>query len=107
MWRRFFSDSKVYTATINLPKTKFPGRLKPKERLDVQKRVNQDVLSQVYSQQNDPNTPAKFILHDGPPYANGDLHMGHAVNKVNLFIPVSLLNLFTTPVPSRSSRTSP
>lgn len=41
MWRRFFSDSKVYTATINLPKTKFPARLKPKERLDVQKRVNQ------------------------------------------------------------------
>lgn len=41
MWRRFFSDSKAYTATINLPKTKFPVRLKPKERLDVQKRVNQ------------------------------------------------------------------
>lgn len=40
MWRRFFSDSKVYTSTINLPKTKFPARLKPNERLDVQKRVN-------------------------------------------------------------------
>lgn len=41
MWRRFFSDTKVYTGTVNLPKTKFPGRLKPKERLDVQKRLNQ------------------------------------------------------------------
>lgn len=101
MWRRFFSDSKVYTSTINLPKTKFPARLKPKERLEVQKRLNQvnisilhkhvsllrrflfqDVFSQVYNLQNDPNRQSDFVLHDGPPYANGDLHMGHAVNKV-------------------------
>lgn len=41
MWRRFFSDSKSYTKTVNLPKTKFPARIKPKERQIVQNKLNQ------------------------------------------------------------------
>lgn len=37
----------------------------------------------MYNWQRDNLKGPEFVLHDGPPYANGDLHMGHAVNKVN------------------------
>lgn len=40
-------------------------------------------FSEVYNWQREHLNGPEFVLHDGPPYANGDLHMGHAVNKVN------------------------
>lgn len=38
----------------------------------------------IYERLLEDNTGEKFVLHDGPPYANGDLHIGHALNKVTL-----------------------
>ncbi|GBP67419.1 Isoleucine--tRNA ligase, mitochondrial [Eumeta japonica] len=39
-------------------------------------------FSDLYNWQRDHATGPEFVLHDGPPYANGNLHMGHAVNKI-------------------------
>ena len=68
---------------VNLLDTPFPmrGDLAKREPQWVaqwhqQKRY--DKIRQVAAEQNRP----KFILHDGPPYANGDIHIGHAVNKI-------------------------
>lgn len=36
----------------------------------------------IYERLSEENPGEKFVLHDGPPYANGDLHIGHALNKV-------------------------
>ena len=36
----------------------------------------------IYESLQEQNTGPKFVLHDGPPYANGDLHIGHALNKL-------------------------
>lgn len=38
----------------------------------------------IYERLLEDNTGEKYVLHDGPPYANGDLHIGHALNKVTL-----------------------
>jgi len=70
-----------YKNTLNLPKTSFPmkGNLAQREP---------EVLAywekhNIYQQIRDSRKGAeRFILHDGPPYANGDIHIGHAVNKV-------------------------
>ena len=72
-----------YKDTLNLPKTSFPMKgnlsqrepefLKAWEKMDLYGKIRE-----ICRQQNRPT----FILHDGPPYANGDIHIGHAVNKV-------------------------
>ena len=70
-----------YRATLNLPDTPFPMRGDlPKREPGWVKEWNEQGL---YKQLRDVRCNApKFILHDGPPYANGQIHMGHAVNKV-------------------------
>ena len=70
-----------YRSTLNLPDTPFPMRG------DLPKRepgwVKEWDEKGVYKKLRDARTNApKFILHDGPPYANGQIHMGHAVNKI-------------------------
>ncbi|MFS0782381.1 isoleucine--tRNA ligase [Bacillus sp. 1P06AnD] len=70
-----------YKDTLLMPKTEFPmrGNL-PKREPEMQKSWNDmDIYKKV--QDRTKGLP-KFILHDGPPYANGDIHMGHALNKV-------------------------
>ena len=70
-----------YRATLNLPDTPFPmrGDLAKREPAWVRQWNDEGV----YRQLRDARRHApKFILHDGPPYANGQIHMGHAVNKV-------------------------
>ncbi|GHC53832.1 isoleucine--tRNA ligase [Alcaligenes pakistanensis] len=70
-----------YKNSLNLPDTPFPMRG------DLAKRepgwINQWEENKVYAaiRQASAGRP-KFILHDGPPYANGDIHIGHAVNKI-------------------------
>ena len=70
-----------YKNTLNLPDTPFPMRG------DLAKREPQ-MLAQWQAQQRyqkirmAKHGKPKFILHDGPPYANGDIHLGHAVNKI-------------------------
>ncbi|MCK5479972.1 MAG: class I tRNA ligase family protein, partial [Gammaproteobacteria bacterium] len=70
-----------YKDTLNLPKTAFPmkGNL-PNREPEVLKRWEE---SDLYGQLRKACAGRpRFVLHDGPPYANGDIHIGHAVNKV-------------------------
>src|SRR5476649_728346 len=75
------SDAKDYSSTLFLPETNFPMRagLPQKEpellarwqRLDLYARLRAAARGRI-----------KFVLHDGPPYANGNIHIGHALNKI-------------------------
>ena len=70
-----------YRATLNLPDTPFPMRGDLPKREPGWAQQWQD--DGIYKQLRDARCHApKFILHDGPPYANGQIHMGHAVNKL-------------------------
>lgn len=69
-----------YSQTLLLPKTPFDLRANANKREpEIQKLW--DELS-VYEDLQEMNIGESFVLHDGPPYANGDLHMGHALNKI-------------------------
>ncbi len=70
-----------YKNTLNLPKTEFPmkGNLPNKEPLIQEKWEKENLYSQLLDSSKNRE---KYILHDGPPYANGDIHIGHAVNKI-------------------------
>lgn len=71
---------KKYKNTLNLPKTNFPIKLKPQNEMQlVEKWEKEDTFNSVKASR--PDAP-DFVLHDGPPYANGDLHHGHLLNKV-------------------------
>jgi isoleucyl-tRNA synthetase len=70
-----------YKDTLLMPKTDFPmrGNL-PNREPDMQAEWNEkEVYKKVQERTKD---RPLFILHDGPPYANGDIHMGHALNKI-------------------------
>ena len=70
-----------YKATLNLPKTDFPMRAGlPTREPETLKRWNDMGLYQKIRQVAEGRP--KFILHDGPPYANGAIHIGHALNKI-------------------------
>ena len=74
-------NSKSYKSTLNLPKTDFGMRagLLTKEPTRLKAWADQDMYGQVrLARQGAP----RYILHDGPPYANGDIHMGTLLNKV-------------------------
>ena len=70
-----------YKDTINLPKTAFamkanlanrePGMIEAWEEAELYGRIQRETAGRPL-----------WVLHDGPPYANGDIHMGHAVNKI-------------------------
>ena len=70
-----------YKATLNLPATDFPmkGNLPQREPEQLARWEAMDLYGQL--RQTRHGSP-KFVLHDGPPYANGEIHIGHAVNKV-------------------------
>lgn len=70
-----------YKDSVNLPKTAFPLRKKHKE-VD-SKLVEQTSNIGLYSKMIDfRKGTEQFIIHDGPPYANGNIHIGHAMNKI-------------------------
>ncbi len=70
-----------YKATLNLPETAFPMKAGlPQREPETLKRWNSIGLYQKLRQIGEGRP--KFILHDGPPYANGNIHIGHAVNKI-------------------------
>lgn len=74
------TEAKSYKDSVNLPQTNFNMRANSVTREpELQKFWEEEQIYQRLSQTN-PGEP--FILHDGPPYANGDLHIGHALNKV-------------------------
>lgn len=66
-------------STIRLPSSKFPPRPTPESLLKYAKRCSNDLYAW---QRKARPTNSTFTLHDGPPYANGDLHVGHALNKI-------------------------
>lgn len=69
-----------YKATLNLPKTDFPMKadLPKREPLSLEFWQKQAIYRLIQEKSKDKE---KYILHDGPPYANGDIHIGHALNK--------------------------
>ena len=70
-----------YGKTLNLPNTDFPMRANlPQREPEVLKKWNNEKLYEAILEKNK-NKPS-FILHDGPPYANGDIHCGHTLNKI-------------------------
>ncbi|EMA6341255.1 isoleucine--tRNA ligase [Bacillus cytotoxicus] len=70
-----------YKNTLLMPKTEFPmrGNLPKREPAMQEKWAEMNIYEKV--QERTKGRPL-FVLHDGPPYANGDIHMGHALNKV-------------------------
>ena len=69
-----------YKDTVNLPKTQFDMRANAiKREPELQKFWAEQ---QIYERLSQNNPGELFILHDGPPYANGSLHIGHALNKI-------------------------
>lgn len=72
-----------YKHTLNLPATDFPMKAGLPNREPAMLAHWQEIdLYQQMRKQGETENREKFILHDGPPYANGDIHIGHAVNKI-------------------------
>jgi isoleucyl-tRNA synthetase len=74
------TEAKSYKNTVNLPQTAFNMRANAVQREPELQQFWAE--NQIYEQLSQNNIKDSFILHDGPPYANGSLHMGHALNKV-------------------------
>ncbi len=87
-----------YSETVNLPETEFsmkanladnePGRLKEWDENNLYERI-----------QTNRSGDETFVLHDGPPYANGDIHIGHALNKIlkDIFVRYKTMRGFRAP----------
>jgi isoleucyl-tRNA synthetase len=85
-----------YKDTLNLPKTAFPmkaglDRLEPRILAEWE-----DIYAKIREARKD---APKYILHDGPPYANGDIHMGHALNKIlkDIIVKIKTMEGFDAP----------
>ncbi|MDR0500132.1 MAG: class I tRNA ligase family protein, partial [Coriobacteriales bacterium] len=79
------SDKKTdYKNTMNLPQTDFAMRanLAQNEPIRLQKWQDSKLYEQILAKNASLEPRKTFILHDGPPYANGPIHMGHAFNKI-------------------------
>ena len=73
--------SQDYNSTLNLPKTEFPMRAGlPQSEPVTLERWNEEGVYEKLMEKN--AGKPKFVLHDGPPYANGNIHLGTALNKV-------------------------
>ncbi|MEM6506432.1 MAG: class I tRNA ligase family protein, partial [Planctomycetota bacterium] len=75
-------DPKRYKKTLNLPKTAFPmkANLVQNEPASIKRWGKLDVYGKLRTKRKEDNAEA-FVFHDGPPYANGDIHLGHLLNK--------------------------
>jgi isoleucyl-tRNA synthetase len=75
------SEAKDYSSTLFLPETSFPMRAGlPQKEPELLARWQKEGLYEKLRQAA--KGRAKFVLHDGPPYANGNIHIGHALNKI-------------------------
>ncbi|MFT6086462.1 MAG: isoleucyl-tRNA synthetase [Glaciecola sp.] len=87
-----------YKPTLNLPETAFPmrGNLANREPQMLKQWTEKKLYEQIRSAKAGKKT---FILHDGPPYANGDIHIGHAVNKIlkDIIVKSKTLSDFDSP----------
>jgi isoleucyl-tRNA synthetase len=88
---------KDYKETLNLPKTDFPMKAnlvhKEQEILDFWEKHN------IYQKLQHRDKTKTYILHDGPPYANGHIHIGHALNKIlkDIVVKYKLMKGFYSP----------
>ena len=73
--------AKDYSSTLNLPSTEFPMRagLPQREPEMIAYWESIDLYHKMLSVRED---KPLFVLHDGPPFSNGNIHMGHALNKI-------------------------
>ena len=76
----------LWSTTLSLPKSSFPPRAVLAERPEYLRRCTEVLsaqsLQRVHNAVNEGAKVPTFTLHDGPPYANGSLHIGHALNKI-------------------------
>jgi isoleucyl-tRNA synthetase len=87
-----------YDKTVNLPSTQFQMKADlPKREPKIQKKWENMKLYEAIQEKNK-NGP-RYILHDGPPYANGNIHMGHALNKIlkDIVVKFKLMEGFSVP----------
>lgn len=92
------SSNKDYKDTLNLPKTAFPMKASlPMREPEMLAKWQQDDIYQKIRKWSAGRE--KFILHDGPPYANGNIHIGHASNKIlkDIIIKAKTLSGFDCP----------
>ncbi len=91
-------NKKDYKATLNLPKTAFPMKANLANREPQMLKFWDDLKLYLKLREQGKELP-KYILHDGPPYANGEIHIGHAVNKVlkDIIIKSKTLSGFDAP----------
>ncbi len=87
-----------YKDTLNLPQTDFPmkANLAQREPTMLKQWENSQIYQKIRDARKGNN---KFIVHDGPPYANGNIHLGHAVNKIlkDIIIKAKTLDGFDAP----------
>ena len=75
------TDTRDYSKTLYLPQTEFPMRAGlPQREPEILNYWNEIGLYDKLRREAEGR--AKFVLHDGPPYANGQIHIGHAANKI-------------------------
>ncbi|HEC73265.1 MAG TPA: isoleucine--tRNA ligase [Methylophaga aminisulfidivorans] len=87
-----------YKQTLNLPATAFPMKAGLPNR-EPQMLAHWNEINLYQKMRENAEGRPKFILHDGPPYANGDIHIGHAVNKIlkDIILKSKTLSGFDTP----------
>ena len=87
-----------YKGTLNLPRTDFPmkANLPQREPEFIKKWEEQNIYQKIRESRKDKPT---CCLHDGPPYANGDIHIGHALNKIlkDIIVKSKTLDGYNTP----------
>lgn len=92
------SDNK-YKTTLNLPDTKFPMRanLPQREPGMLDSWYKEDLYGAIRAARRGRKS---FILHDGPPYANGNIHLGHSVNKIlkDIILKAKTLSGYDAPI---------
>ncbi len=91
-------DEQDYKHTLNLPQTDFPMKANLAQREpEILKRWHELNLYQKLRETG--KGRPKYVLHDGPPYANGDIHIGHAVNKIlkDIIVKAKTLSGFDSP----------
>ncbi|MDI6602194.1 MAG: isoleucine--tRNA ligase [Thermoanaerobacteraceae bacterium] len=87
-----------YNETLNLPKTSFPMKANlPQKEPEILKFWEEIDINRLVLDKN--KDKPSYILHDGPPYANGDLHLGHTLNKIlkDIINKYKSMNGFNTP----------
>jgi isoleucyl-tRNA synthetase len=87
-----------YKHTLNLPETEFPmrGNLAQREPQMIKEWQQKELYQKIRAAKKGKKS---FILHDGPPYANGDIHLGHSVNKIlkDIIVKSKTLSDFNSP----------